>query len=87
MEDIDDVTQISFPLYGNKDIDVYKGVHRYVHLVDSPGIAFITVKERPEQVTVDAVVQCFPLIGLAMSIAFIAGVVIWILVGKAIQAK
>ena len=84
IEDIDDVPQVSFPIYGNKDIKKYKGSHQYVHVVDSPGIAFITVREPHGPFAVsNVVISCLPLIGLAMCMTYIAGFVMWLLVSKA----
>ncbi|XP_031571663.1 uncharacterized protein LOC116305830 isoform X2 [Actinia tenebrosa] len=80
IEDIDDVPQVSFPIYGNKDFKEYKGSHQYVHVVDSPGIAFITVKEPLKQFAVtNVVIGCLPLLGLIMCMTFISGFAVWLL--------
>lgn len=83
LNDIDDVPEISFPVHGTKSKSTHGGSYRYIHLIDTPGIAFITVAEPPDS-TAFAVMQsifdCFPLFVIALCLAFVAGVIIWILV-------
>lgn len=83
LNDIDDVPEISFPVHGTKYMSQYGGSYRYVHLIDTPGIAFITVAEPPDSTSfavMQSIFDCFPLLVIAMSLAFVAGVVIWFLV-------
>ncbi|XP_031571660.1 uncharacterized protein LOC116305827 isoform X3 [Actinia tenebrosa] len=82
LNDIDDVPEISFPVHGTKYMSKYGGSYKYVHLIDSPGIAFITVAEPPDSsslAVMQSIFDCFPLLLIALSMAFMAGVVIWIL--------
>ncbi|XP_048586965.1 uncharacterized protein LOC5496379 isoform X2 [Nematostella vectensis] len=81
--DIEPAPLVSFPVSGSKFVSVYKGVHRYVHIVDSPGIAFITVPKLlgPGSVT-EAVIGCLPLVLFAGCMAYCAGFIIWALDSK-----
>ncbi|XP_022801144.1 uncharacterized protein LOC111338866 [Stylophora pistillata] len=66
--DIDDVPQISFPIYGNKDITRYLGAYAYINLVESPGVAFIAAKRLPGSMAknmINAVLECIPMIMLS----------------------
>ena len=51
LNDIDDVPQISFPIYGNKYITTYLGYYSYINIVESPGVAFIAARKPPGQAT------------------------------------
>ena len=81
--DIDDVPQISFPIYGNKYVTRFGGVHAYVNLVQSPGLAFVAAKRIPGAAAtnmINAVFSCFPLVILSACMSFISGFIIWLLV-------
>ena len=81
--DIDEVPQISFPIYGNKYVTRFGGVHPYVNLVESPGLAFVAAKRTPGAAArniVSAVLSCFPLVLLSACMAFLSGFIIWLLV-------
>ena len=83
--DIDDVPQLSFPIYGNKYITKYGGIFAYVNLVESPGLAFIAAKRTPGKAAmnmISAVFGCVPLVVLSGCMAFISGFIIWILVSR-----
>ncbi|XP_031571664.1 uncharacterized protein LOC116305831 [Actinia tenebrosa] len=80
IEDIDDVPQVSFPIYGNEDIKEYKGSHQYVKVVDSPGIAFINVRQKPK--VMNLALACLPLIGFVLCITYISGFIMWLLERK-----
>lgn len=83
--DIDDVPQISFPIYGNRYIEKYLGEYAYINLVESPGVAFIAAKRPPGKAArnmMNALSDCIPLIVLAACMVFISGFIIWILVGN-----
>ncbi|XP_022801150.1 uncharacterized protein LOC111338870 isoform X2 [Stylophora pistillata] len=80
--DIDDVPQISFPIYGNKYVTRFGGVHAYVNLVQSPGLAFVAAKSIPGAAAtnmINAVFSCFPLVILSACMSFISGFIIWLL--------
>ena len=81
LDDIDDVPQISFPIYGNKYITRYLGAYAYINLVDSPGVA----KSLPGSAAknmINAVVECIPMIILSACMAYISGFIIWVLVSN-----
>lgn len=85
LDDIDDVPQISFPIYGNKYITRYLGAYAYINLVDSPGVAFIAAKSLPGSAAknmINAVVECIPMIILSACMAYISGFIIWVLVSN-----
>ncbi|XP_022810159.1 uncharacterized protein LOC111347166 isoform X2 [Stylophora pistillata] len=80
--DIHDVPQISFPIYGNKYVTRFGGVHAYVNLVESPGLAFVAAKRIPGAAAtnmINAVFSCFPLVILSACMSFISGFIIWLL--------
>nr|XP_058971271.1 uncharacterized protein LOC131797634 [Pocillopora verrucosa] len=80
--DIDEVPQISFPMYGNRYVTRFGGVHPYVNLVESPGLAFVAAKRTPGAAArniVSAVFSCFPLVLLSAFMAFLSGFIIWLL--------
>ncbi|XP_022801143.1 contactin-3-like [Stylophora pistillata] len=80
--DIKDVPQISFPIYGNKYVTRFGGIHAYVNLVESPGLAFVAAKRIPGAAAtnmIHAVFSCFPLVILSACMSFISGFIIWLL--------
>ena len=85
LDDIDEVPQISFPIYGNKYITRYMGAYAYINLVESPGVAFIAARLSPGSAAMNmmrAVLECVPMIVLSACMAYISGFVIWILVSS-----
>ena len=83
LADIDNIPQISFPIYGNEYITRFMGSNVYINLVESPGLAFIAVKRMPGTAArnmISAVLDCAPLVVLSGCMAFIAGFIIWVLV-------
>ena len=83
LRDIDDVPQISFPIYGNRYIERYMAEYAYINLVESPGVAFIAAKRSPGKAAdnmISALSDCIPLLVLSACMAFISGFFIWILV-------
>ena len=85
LNDIDDVPQISFPIYGNKYITRYMADYAYINLVESPGVAFIAGSKPPGSAAMNmmyAVLDCVPMIVLSACMAYISGFVIWFLVSN-----
>ena len=85
IEDIGDVPQISFPIYGNRYITRYIADYAYINLVESPGVAFIASRRRPGSAAmnmINAVIKCVPMIVLSACMAYISGFVIWTLVSN-----
>lgn len=85
LNDIDEIPQISFPIYGNKYITRYLADYAYINLVESPGVAFIATKKPPGSAAmnmINAVMDCVPMIVLSACMAYISGFVIWVLVSE-----
>lgn len=85
VSDIDDVPHISFPVYGNGYMVKYMGMYEYIHLMDSPGVVFITIDD-PSETTgkriISSVFACMPLLLVAVLMAVLAGFIVWVLVSK-----
>ena len=85
LRDVDDVPQISFPIYGNRYIERYMGEYAFINLVESPGVAFIAAKRPPGKAAknmISALYATIPLIVLSACMAFISGFIIWNLVNQ-----
>ena len=85
LDDVDDVPQISFPIYGNRYVTRYMGSFAYINLVESPGVAFIAARRPPGSAAMNmmtAVLGCVPMIVLFACMAYISGFVIWVLVSS-----
>ena len=83
LKDIDDVPEISFPIYGNKYITKYLGDYAYINIVESPGVAFLAASRPPGGKAMNmiiAVLQTVPLIVLSACMAFMSGFIVWFLV-------
>ena len=88
INDLDEVPQISFPIYGNEFMDKYMGMYEYIHLMDSPGVAFITIDDsdgKTEEHIMGSVVGCLPLFVMAMLMALLAGFGVWMFVSNKIS--
>lgn len=84
--DIDDVPQISFPIYGNKYITKYMATYAYIYLVESPGVAFVAGKPPPgtsAKAMISSVFACYPLIIFTTLMATISGIIMWTMVSEA----
>ncbi|XP_032222948.2 uncharacterized protein LOC116604538 [Nematostella vectensis] len=81
IEDIDDTTDISFPIAGHKDELRYMEKYVYLPLVQSPGIAFIAHKQDAGQQQADAIsssiLACWPVTALFILMCYIVGVILW----------
>ena len=80
LEDIDDVPQISFPIYGNKYITRYMRRYAYINLVESPGVAFIATDRPPGTAAmnmINSVLDTVPLMVFSACMAFLSGFIIW----------
>ncbi|XP_068752195.1 uncharacterized protein [Montipora capricornis] len=79
---IDDVTELSFPIYGRMDQTDYSNEYGFAPLVQSAGVAFIVAEDEPGAVAkmvVKAVFDLWPLIITVFISAFFAGIVMWLL--------
>lgn len=88
LSDIEEVPQISFPIYGNKYITKYLGDYAYINLVESPGVAFIAATKAPGHAAlniINAVLTTVPLMVMSASMAFISGFIIWLMVSPTHQ--
>ena len=79
---VGDSCEVSFPVQGNRYVTTYAGVFPYISVVDAPGSAYFTVKNVPStaEVVVNASLACLPLVLLMIFFAWIAGIIIWVLV-------
>ena len=80
---IDDVTELSFPIYGRMDQTDYSNEYGFAPLVQSAGVAFIVAEDEPGAVAkmvVKAVFDLWPLIITVFISAFFSGIVMWLLV-------
>ena len=78
--DVDDKTHVSFPIIGNMEDEKYLKNFVFIPMVQSPGIAFITLANKVEEkgIVLSAVKKCWPVLLLSLTIAFIAAVLIWL---------
>jgi hypothetical protein len=72
-------TDLTFPMYGFNGKTTH-GVHGYVGLVTSPGVAFITVIDEISTVLFRSTINSWPLIALMLTMVFLAGILTWVLV-------
>ena len=80
-EDVDHRTQVSFPIIGAMDDAKFQREYVFVPLVESPGIAFITVSQDTSSTsTISAIVQYLPLYLFCLTMAYAAGIIVWGLV-------
>ncbi|XP_031553133.1 uncharacterized protein LOC116290266 [Actinia tenebrosa] len=83
INDIDDVTDVSFPVRGYVGDTKFMKYYTYVSLLESPGTAFLTVRKDEATSRNDALYStlsdCWPVIILAFSMALLAGILIWFL--------
>ena len=84
LESMDELTDFTFPVYGHKDQDSYKGGYGYTPVIESAGVAFIVYPEvSTTQATMfQTMLNCLPVLILPIVTAYIAGVIIWCLVSR-----
>jgi len=84
LEEMDELTDFAFPVYGHKDQDSYKGGFGYTPVIESAGVAFIVYPEvSTTQTTMfHMLLNCLPVFILPIVTAYIAGVIIWCLVSR-----
>ncbi len=80
--DVDDNTQVSFPIIGHMDDDKYLKEFVFVPVVESPGIAFISLANEPSRPDVAALAwsKSWAIVVLSVVMGFIAAVLIWLTV-------
>lgn len=80
-EDVDHRTQVSFPIIGAMDDAKFQREYVFVPLVESPGIAFITVSQDTSSTSaISAIIQYLPLYLFCLTMAYAAGIIVWALV-------
>lgn len=84
LEEMDELTDFTFPVFGHNDQDSYKGGFGYTPVIESAGVAFIVYPDvSTSQTTMfQAMINCLPVFILPMVTAYIAGVLIWCLVSR-----
>ena len=80
--DVDDRTHVSFPIIASMDDEKFMKDFVFIPVVQSPGIAFISLANEPDktEVVVTALNKCWPIVVLSVVMAFIFAVFIWIAV-------
>ncbi|XP_048580690.1 phosphatidylinositol phosphatase PTPRQ [Nematostella vectensis] len=81
IREIDDITDISFPISGRKDDTRYMDKYAYLPLVESPGIVFIVTRgnagtEKTNTLSA-SLVACWPVVALFVFMSYIVGAVLW----------
>lgn len=81
-DDVDDRTHITFPVLGNMDDDKYLKEFVFVPVVQSPGIAFISLANQLSRTEVVTLTwnRSLPIVFLIVAMGFIVAVLIWIAV-------
>lgn len=82
-EAIDDMTELSFPVYGRMEQTDYSNEYGFAPLVQSAGVAFIVAADEPgtaAKMVVKAVFDLWPLIVTVFISAFFAGIIMWLMV-------
>ena len=80
--DVDDRTHVTFPVLGNMDDEKYLKEFVFVPVVQSPGIAFISLANQLSRTEVVALTwnRSWPIVFLIVVMGFIVAVLIWIAV-------
>lgn len=80
--DVDDRTHVTFPVLGNMDDERFLKEFVFVPVVQSPGIAFISLASQLSRTEVVALTwnRSWPIVFLIVVMGFIVAVLIWIAV-------
>lgn len=82
-QQIDNETDISFPVYGWKTQDLYKNQYPYTPFIESPGHVFIVISEETDSLVKALIISIFdtwPVVLLTFVFATLSGVIIWLIV-------
>ncbi|XP_058947171.2 uncharacterized protein [Pocillopora verrucosa] len=81
VSDVNNKTTISFPVTGAMDDDKFQRYYVFVPMVESPGIAFITIgqKDGSKNIVISTLLKYLPLHLFCLMMAFVAGTIIWAL--------
>lgn len=80
---IDDLNDLSFPIYGWKWQDQYQEIYRYIPLVQSPGFAFLLLEpqtESPLRAIIFSILGTWPYLLITCIMALVAGAIMWFMV-------
>lgn len=82
LQNINGQTDFSFPVIGYKLQDSYKGGLGYAPFVESAGVAFVVYTDTSgvKDAMFDALIACWPVVLIPLVMAYIAGVLVWLLV-------
>lgn len=80
--DVDDRTHVTFPVLGNMDDEKFLKEFVFVPVVQSPGIAFISLASQLSRTEVVTLTwnRSWPIVFLIVVMGFIVAVLIWIAV-------
>ena len=89
LHNINDQTDFSFPVIGYKLQDSYKGGLGYAPFVESAGVAFVVYTDTSvfTNTMFAALLACWPVVVIPLVMAYIAGVMVWMLVSIAELTK
>jgi len=87
--DVDDRTHVTFPVLGNMDDEKYLKEFVFVPVVQSPGIAFISLANQLSSTEVVALTwnRSWPIVFLIVAMGFIVAVLIWIAVSTYLKKR
>ena len=87
--DVDDRTHFTFPVLGNMDDEKYLKEFVFVPVVQSPGIAFISLANQLSSTEVVALTwnRSWPIVFLIVAMGFIVAVLIWIAVSTYLKKR
>ncbi|XP_022801932.1 uncharacterized protein LOC111339520 [Stylophora pistillata] len=79
--DVNSKTAISFPVTGTMDNDKFQRYYVFVPMVESPGMAFITVRQKDgsKNRVISTLLKYLPLYLFCLMTAYVAGTIIWAL--------
>lgn len=84
--DVDDRTHVTFPVLGNMDDEKYLKEFVFIPVVQSPGIAFISLANQLSRTEVAVLTwnKSWPIVFVTAAMGFIVAVVIWIAVSEGV---
>ena len=84
LENIDHVTDFTFPVHGHKDQEKYRGGYGYTPLIESSGVAFVVVRDKSkiQSAMFNSVLRSLCIFVVPLATSYVAGFIIWMLVSK-----
>jgi hypothetical protein len=83
---ISHLSDLTFPIHGYMDQDIYKTDYIFTPMVASPGVTFIAYfssQEADDSKVLSALFRCWPLLAFLLLLIWLAGIIIWFLVRRA----